>query len=59
MSRTQVKHFIDKKLRALFLNGFDEEPVETRIKIIAQAIQWEKVKANIKDTSDEFDPDKI
>jgi hypothetical protein len=60
VSRTQLKHYIDRKLKQLFVNGFDEEPVETRIKVIAQAIAWEKVKAHIAErTDDEFDPDKI
>lgn len=60
MSRTTIKFYIDKKLRDIFRNGFDHEPMETRIKVIAQAIAWEKVKANIADkTNDEFDPDKI
>lgn len=60
MSRTTIKHFIDKKLRKIFMNGFDEEPVETRIKVIAQAIAWEKVKAHIAEKADDdFDPDKI
>ena len=59
MSRTQVKHYIDRKLKELFTNGFDKMPPETRIKVIAQAIAWEKVKNGIHEKNDEFDPDNI
>ena len=61
MSRTMVKHYIDRKLRDIFKNGFDNEPTETKVKVIAQAIAWERAKAQIKDKEHEegFDPDKL
>lgn len=49
---------IDKVLKEL-LKDIATHPVEIRVKIIAQAISWEKVKNHIKDDSDQFDPDKL
>jgi hypothetical protein len=35
------------------------EPADIAVKIIAQAISWEKVKHSIKDEGEGFDPDDI
>jgi hypothetical protein len=49
---------IDKAIKSL-MKGIEEKPPDIAVKIINSAIAWEKVKANIKDTEDSFDPDNI
>jgi hypothetical protein len=57
---------IDKAIEGLLkkIDKKDEDgnqlvPDDTTIKIIAQAIAWEKVKHHIADKKDGFDPDDI
>ena len=49
---------IDKAIKSL-MKDIEGKPPDIAVKIINSAIAWEKVKANIKDTEDSFDPDNI
>lgn len=49
---------IDKAIKAL-MKEIDDKPPDVAVKIINSAIAWEKVKHNIKDASEEFDPDAL
>jgi hypothetical protein len=49
---------IDKLLKDLMKKAADQ-PIDVAVKVIAQAISWERVKHKINDDADEFDPDKL
>lgn len=49
---------IDKAIKAL-MKDIEDKPPDIAVKIINSAISWEKVKHNIKDAEDSFDPDLI
>lgn len=49
---------IDKALNALMKKA-DESPPDVAVKIVMAAIAWEKVKAKIAESQDEFDPDNL
>lgn len=52
------KKGIDKALNALMKN-VDKVTPEIAVKILATAIAWEKVKAKINESNDDFDPDNL
>jgi hypothetical protein len=49
---------IDKAIKKL-LKGIEDQPPDIQVKILNSAISWEKVRHNIKDSEDSFDPDMI
>jgi hypothetical protein len=56
--KTSHQRLIDKTVKAM-LKGIATEPMEVRVKIIAQAINWEKVKNHIKGDDGDFDPESL
>jgi hypothetical protein len=58
MSDASPNKTIDKLLKDL-MKKCDEQPIEVAVKVIAQAISWEKVKHRIMDDDEEFDPDNL
>lgn len=49
---------IDRAIRKM-MKKIDAQPPDVAVKIIAQAINWERVKRQIKDGESDFDPDNL
>jgi hypothetical protein len=47
---------IDKALEQL-MKGITKKPADIQVKILAQAINWERVKAKLVDKDEDFNPD--
>ena len=56
--KTAHQRLIDKTVKAM-LKDISTEPMEIRVKILAQAINWEKVKNHIKGDDGDFDAENL